>query len=109
MTIGETYPIPNIVEILDQLGNSKYFTTLDLASGFHQITMNQKDACKTAISVPQGHFEFTRMPFGLKNAPSTFQRLMNNVLTGLQGERCFVYLDDIVSYSHDLKTHIENL
>lgn len=109
ITIGETYPIPNIVEILDQLGNSKYFTTLDLASGFHQITMTQKDACKTAFSVPQGHFEFTRMPFGLKNAPSTFQRLMNNVLTGLQGERCFVYLDDIVSYSHDLKTHIENL
>ncbi|KAA5606820.1 RNA-directed DNA polymerase, partial [Pseudomonas aeruginosa] len=57
ITIGETYPIPNIVEILDQLGNSKYFTTLDLASGFHQTTMTQKDACKTAFSVPQGHFE----------------------------------------------------
>ncbi|XP_026743752.1 uncharacterized protein LOC113505319 [Trichoplusia ni] len=109
ITIGEIYPIPNIVEILDQLGNSKYFSTLDLASGFHQIKMSPQDACKTAFSVPQGHFEFTRMPFGLKNAPATFQRLMNNVLTGLQGERCFVYLDDIVVYSHDLNSHIQNL
>lgn len=109
ITIGETYPIPNITEILDQLGKSKYFSTLDLASGFHQIKMNPQDSCKTAFSVPQGHFEFCRMPFGLKNAPSTFQRLMNNVLTGLQGERCFVYLDDVVIYSHDLNSHIENL
>lgn len=109
ITIGETYPIPNIVEILDQLGDSRYFSTLDLASGFHQIKMATKDACKTAFSVPQGHYEFTRMPFGLKNAPSTFQRLMNNVLTGLQGERCFVYLDDIVIYSRDLPSHIQNL
>jgi len=109
ITIGETYPIPNITEILDQLGKSKYFSTLDLASGFHQIKMAPNDSCKTAFSVPQGHFEFTRMPFGLKNAPSTFQRLMNNVLTGLQGERCFVYLDDIVCYSFDLLSHIQNL
>ena len=109
ITIGDTYPIPNITEILDQLGKSKYFSTLDLASGFHQIKMSPEDAAKTAFSVPQGHFQFNRMPFGLQNAPSTFQRLMNTVLSGLQGERCFVYLDDIVIYSYDLKSHIENL
>lgn len=109
ITIGDAYPIPQISEILDQLGSCKYFSTLDLASGFHQICVNETDTAKTAFTVPDGHFEFTRMPFGLKNAPSTFQRLMNTVLTGLQGMRCFVYLDDIVIYSHDLPSHIENL
>lgn len=109
ITIGENYPIPQINEILDQLGQSKYFTTLDLASGFHQIQMSPIDAPKTAFSVPQGHFQFNRMPFGLKNAPATFQRTMNTVLSGLQGIHCFVYLDDIVIYSYDLPSHIEKL
>ncbi|KAA5591127.1 RNA-directed DNA polymerase, partial [Pseudomonas aeruginosa] len=109
ITVGETYPIPQISEILDQLGNSRYFSTLDLTSGFHQILIDPLDAPKTAFSVPQGHFQFNRMPFGLKNAPTTFQKLMNNCLSGLQGNRCFVYLDDIVIYSYDLKSHINNL
>ena len=109
ITIGDSYPIPNISEILDQLGKSKYFSTLDLASGFHQLKMAPEDSAKTAFSVPQGHFEFNRMPFGLKNAPSTFQRLMNSALSGLQGIQCFVYLDDIVIYSYDLESHIKNL
>ncbi|KAL0818955.1 hypothetical protein ABMA28_008252 [Loxostege sticticalis] len=109
VTIGETYPIPQISEILDQLGSSKYFTTLDLISGFHQIPIKPDDAPKTAFSVPEGHFQFNRMPFGLKNAPSTFQKLMNTCLSGLQGSRCFVYLDDIVIYSFDLSGHIKNL
>lgn len=109
ITIGDSYPIPNISEILDQLGKCKYFSTLDLASGFHQIKISEQDAPKTAFSVPQGHYEFTRMPFGLKNAPATFQRLMNSALSGLQGIQCFVYLDDIVIYSYDLETHISKL
>lgn len=109
VTVGDSYPLPQISEILDQLGQSKYFSTLDLASGFHQILMDEQDASKTAFSVPQGHYEFTRMPFGLKNAPATFQRLMNTALAGLQDIRCFVYLDDVVIYSHDLASHVENL
>ncbi|CAF4918803.1 unnamed protein product [Pieris macdunnoughi] len=84
ITVGESYPIPQINEILDQLGQSKYFTTLDLCSGFHQISISEKDTPKTAFTVPQGHFEFKRMPFGLKNTPATFQRLMNTALAGLQ-------------------------
>ncbi|XP_064292930.1 probable serine/threonine-protein kinase nek3 [Plodia interpunctella] len=84
-TQGDTYPIPQITEILDQLGDSKYFSTLDLSSGFHQIQLNEADKSKTAFTIPEGHFQFTRMPFGLKNAPSTFQR-MNSVLSGLQGK-----------------------
>ena len=95
VTVGDAYPLPNIEDILDQLGHSKYFTTLDLASGFHQIPMRDSDKQKTAFTTPLGHYEFSRMPFGLKNAPATFQRLMNSILTGLQGLQCFVYLDDI--------------
>ena len=105
VTIGDSFPLPNITDILDQLGKAQYFTTLDLASGYHQIPMDERDKCKTAFSTPQGHFEFNRMPFGLKNAPATFQRAMNAALIGLQGIDCFVYLDDIVIYGASLREH----
>ncbi|KMQ92398.1 enzymatic polyprotein endonuclease reverse [Lasius niger] len=111
-TIGDAYPLPNIIEILDQLGSAKYFSIFDLAQGFHQIPMDPNDMAKTAFSTPYGHYEYQRMPFGLKNAPATFQRLMDNVLTGLQGNELFVYLDDIVVYARSLEEHkikIENL
>jgi len=104
-TIGDAYPLPNISDILDQLGAAKYFSVLDLASGFHQIPMNPAHAHKTAFSTPHGHYEFTRMPFGLKNAPATFQRLMDQVLSGLQGAELFVYMDDIVIYASSLREH----
>jgi len=109
LTIGDSFPLPNITEILDQLGNAKYFTTLDLASGYHQIPMAERDKQKTAFSTPYGHYEFNRMPFGLKNAPATFQRLMNSVLTGMQGLKCLVYLDDIVIYGASLEEHNKRL
>lgn len=109
ITIGDAYPLPNIEHILDQLGQAKYFSTLDLASGFHQISMSTKDKNKTSFSTPQGHYEFNRMPFGLKNAPATFQRLMNLVLSGLTGIKSFVYLDDIVVYGNSLQNHNDNL
>ncbi|KAL0269063.1 UNVERIFIED_CONTAM: hypothetical protein PYX00_010798 [Menopon gallinae] len=109
VTIGDRFPIPNIEENLDQLGHSKYLTTLDLASGFHQIPVKPSDRPKTVFSTPTGHYEFTRMPFGLKNAPSTFQRVMNAILSGLQGSHCFVYLDDIVIHASSLQQHSEKL
>lgn len=108
-TINDKYPIPNISEILDKLGKSMYFTTLDLASGFHQIEVHPKDVTKTAFTVENGHYEYTRMPFGLKNAPATFQRIMDGVLKELQNKICLVYMDDIIIYSTSLIEHIQNL
>jgi len=102
LTIGDSFPLPNITDTLDQLGNAKYFTTLDLASGYHQILVSERDRHKTAFSTPYGHYEFNRMLFGLKNAPATFQRLMNSILNGIQGFKCLVYLDDIVIYGPSL-------
>lgn len=108
-TIDDKFPIPQIEDILDSLGKSVYFTTLDLKSGFHQIEMDPSHKAKTAFSTDQGHFEFTRMPFGLKNAPATFQRAMNNILHDFIGAICYVYLDDIIIVGYNLKNHIENV
>lgn len=109
ITIGDVYPLPNIVDILDQLGKSNYFSTLDLADGYHQVPLVDCDKNKTAFSTQSGHYHFTRMPFGLKGAPATFQRIMNNVLSGLTGIKCFVYMDDIVVYGYDLNEHNQRL
>ena len=108
-TIDDRYPMPNIIDILDKLGKSNYFTTLDLASGFHQIEINKKDIPKTAFSVDQGHYEFVRMPFGLKNGPSTFQRVMDNILRKFIGKNCFVFMDDVIIYSTSLQEHVESV
>ncbi|XP_076271644.1 uncharacterized protein LOC143203410, partial [Rhynchophorus ferrugineus] len=108
-TIDDRYPIPNISDILDKLGRAQYFTTLDLASGFHQIEMDPESIQKTAFNVEHGHYEYLRMPFGLKNAPATFQRTMDNVLRGLQGKICLVYMDDIIIFSTSLQEHLESL
>lgn len=108
-TLDDKYPIPNIADVLDKLGNCQYFTTLDLASGFYQVEMNPNDIPKTAFNVEHGHFEFLRMPMGLKNSPSTFQRVMDNVLRELQNSICLVYLDDIIVFSTSLQEHIVNL
>jgi len=91
-TIGDAYPLPNIINILDQLEVAQYFSVCDLAFGFHHIKMDPADSHKTAFTTPFGYYEFDRMLFGLKNAPVTFQRLMDLVLTGLQDEELFVYI-----------------
>nr|XP_034195201.1 uncharacterized protein LOC117611376 [Osmia lignaria] len=104
-TISDAYPLPNLVDILDQLGSANYFSIFDFKSSFHQIPMHLDDKHKTAFSTPFGHFQFKRMPFGLKNAAGSFQRLMNNVLDGLQGVEAFVYIDDIVIYASSIEEH----
>jgi hypothetical protein len=93
-TVGDAHPLPDITEILDQLGQSKYFTCLDMVMGYHQIALEERDKPQAAFSTKQGHWQYRRLPFGLKTAPATFQKMMNSVLSGLTGSRCFVYLDD---------------
>ncbi|KAL4103608.1 hypothetical protein QTP88_018969 [Uroleucon formosanum] len=109
ITVGDAFPIPRIDEILDQLGRSRYYSTLDLASGYHQVPIREEDRQKTAFSTDKGHYEFIQMPFGLSGAPSTFQRLMNSVLIGINGVKAFVYLDDIIIYATDLRDHESKL
>ena len=109
LTVGDAFPMPDINSILDQLGKAKYFTCLDMASGYHQVLIRPEDREKTAFSTDQGHYEFNRMCFGLKGAPATFQRLMNRVLQGINGYRAFVYLDDIIVISPTLDEHINQL
>ncbi|XP_051161523.1 uncharacterized protein LOC127281712 [Leptopilina boulardi] len=103
--IGDAYPLPNISAIFDKLGTATYFTVFDLASGFHQVETHPDDRHKTAFSSRNGHFEYKRMPMGIKNAPPTFQRLLNNVLGGMLDSEAFVYLDDIIIYSDTLEEH----
>ena len=93
VTVGDSCPIPNITDVLDSLGKSKYFSTIDCANGFWQIPVRE-DRPKNAFSTEYGHFEYKAMPFGLKGAPANFQRLMSTVLSGIQGLKCLVYLDD---------------
>ena len=108
-TVGDAYPLPDVTEILDQLGQSKYFSCIDMVMGYHQIEVAEQDRAKTAFSTKEGHWEYKRLPFGLKTAPATFQRMMNVVLSGLTGSRCFVFLDDIVVYARSLAEHDSKL
>lgn len=105
----DTYPLPLIQETLEQLGNCKYFSTLDLSSGYHQIPIAPEDQEKTAFTTEGGHFEYKKMAFGLGGAPATFQRLMERLLGKLKGAGCFVYLDDVVVYSSTLEEHLQRL
>lgn len=105
-TIDDKYVPPRIDEILDNLGKATYFTTLDLVQGFHQIKVHPNSIEKTAFSVPHGHFEFVRMPFGLKNAPATFEKLMDNILRPFLYKFCFVYMDDVIIFSKSLHEHL---
>ena len=96
LTVKDSYPLPIIQDTLGALGGCKYFCTMDLASGFWQIPVAERDKCKTAFATRDGLYEFNTMPFGLCNAPATFERLMEKVLVGLNWTICLVYIDDIV-------------
>ncbi|KAJ4452181.1 hypothetical protein ANN_03699 [Periplaneta americana] len=108
-TVGDSFPLPNIQDILDKLGRAKYFSSVDCACGYWQITVAKEDQCKTAFSTQQGHFEFKRMPFGLKAAPATFQRFMNSILLQMLGMRAFVYLDDVIIFGETLEEYNDRL
>ena len=109
VTRRDVYPLPRIDDILDAAGGAKYFSSLDLASGYWQVELDQEAREKSAFTTHRGLFEFTRMPFGLCNAPATFQRLMQAILAGLEGTSCFVYLDDILVVSDTFEDHLKHL
>lgn len=108
-TQKDAYPLPKIEECLDTLSGSKLFSTLALLSGYHQFEVNEKDRPRTAFITKYGLFEYTRMPFGLCNAPSTFQRGMELVLRRLQWVTLLIYLDDVIITGKTFKEHLNNL
>ena len=95
--------------MLDALGHSAFFSTLDLASGFRQVEVSVKDREKTAFTTPFGTYEFLVMPFGLINAPATFQRVMDRVFQEVTWKFVLVYIDDIIIYSKTYEDHLEHL
>ena len=109
VTERDQYPMPTRDEIFASLAGMKVFSSLDLNQGYMQIRMYEPDIPKTAFVVQSGFYEFTRMPFGLSNAPATFQRLMDHVLAGLKWSACLVYLDDVIVFGRCLEDHNRNL
>ncbi|KAL5491297.1 hypothetical protein EMCRGX_G016559 [Ephydatia muelleri] len=99
VTKKDAQPLPRIDETLDVLGSARWFSCLDLTSGYWQVEVAPEDREKTAFVTPYGLFQFRVMPFGLTNAPATFQRLMERVLAGLHWTTCLIYLDDILIFS----------
>ena len=108
-TIKDQFPLPHIDSLLERLGQATVFTMLDLTYGYHQIAMEETSIQKTAFCMNRGHFEFLVMPFGLCNAPVTFQRVMNKVFADNIGRFIAVYLDDILVFSRNLEEHWQHL
>ena len=108
-TIKDHYPLLQIDDLLDRLGRAKYFSTINLASGYHQIAMKEDDIPKTAFRTHRDQFEFLVVPFGVTNAPATFQQLMNRVFAKELDAFVLVYLDDILIFSKTKEEHLHHI
>ncbi|XDV39819.1 hypothetical protein PO909_009005 [Leuciscus waleckii] len=109
VTKRDAFPLPRVEDSLTSLTQATWYSTLDLASGYWQVQMDEHDREKTAFTTPFGLYEWDRMPFGLCNAPATFQRLMQRCLGSQLMDTTLVYLDDVIVYSPDFKSHLEHL
>ena len=108
-TVKDSYPLPRIDDTLDALVGASWFSTLDLKSGYHQIGMADEDREKTAFSCGGGLWQWRVMPFGLCNAPATFERLMERVLAGLHWKTLLVYLDDVIVFGKTFDEELQRL
>ncbi|XP_075910632.1 uncharacterized protein LOC142906516 [Petromyzon marinus] len=106
---ADAYPLPRMDDSLDALSGARFFSTLDLLSGFWQLPLDEASRPKTAFRTHQGLFEFNRLPMGLHSASATFQRLMEMVLAGLQWESCLIYLDDVIVFGRTFDEHLQCL
>ncbi|UYV63270.1 K02A2.6-like, partial [Cordylochernes scorpioides] len=109
VTVKDVYPIPRIDEVMDTLQGSTHFSAIDLRSGYWQVEVEERDKEKTAFTTAHGLYEINVMPFGLCNAPATFERNMENMLGNLRWQICLCYLDDVIIYSPDFPTHLKRL
>jgi hypothetical protein len=108
ITMKTKFPLLIIDEFLDEIARAKYFTTIDLASSFHQIRMTREDEAKTACKTHHGHFQFRVMSFGLTNAPTTFHCLMNSIFADYVRKFVLVFMNDILIFSKTLDEPIEH-
>jgi len=105
ITIRDSYPMPLTTVIFNKAPSHKYYSKLDLRSAYFQIRIRSGDEYKTAFVCSLGHFEFRVMPFGFKNAPACFQRMIDTALSDYLGKFCYAYIDDIIIFSDDLSEH----
>lgn len=109
LTVKDRYPLPNITEQTDRLSGMKLFSNLDMFSGYYQVRMSNDAKKKTSFISPDGQYEFARMPFGLANGPSVYQRMINEVLGPLRFTIAMVFMDDVLIPSYRVQEGLSNL
>jgi hypothetical protein len=106
----DSYALPRIEELLDCLSGNRFFSVIDMKSGYHQVEIFEDHKERTAFSVgPLGFYEYNRMPFGLTNSPATYQRLMENILAGLNLKICCIFIDDVIIFGKTYEEQLHNL